>query len=173
MPAIDIDCFSLNFTKESHEFMNPWTGNLVCGPKILPMTLAQQKAAIALVESYGPILHEETGQLFFSVKDGGQVYVDAALGEQPGPVHLKIAVTPKPTLGIAQFVFDFAVASEMALMLENVSTTICVAATPVDHIPAEWPAAKMCQSPEMVRPLLEESFQTHVRTLERLKKQWS
>ncbi len=86
MPAIDIDCYSLNFTKETHEFFDPLTQKQIRGPKILPMSREQQNAALALVDSYGAELDVETEQLRISIHDAW-VYIDDGLRVDNEVVH--------------------------------------------------------------------------------------
>jgi len=71
-----------------------------------------------IVESHNPVLHQETGQLYLRMSDGGQLYVDSAIQQIPGPVHFKMAMRSHATPLLAQFVFDFAVASQLAIVLD-------------------------------------------------------
>src|SRR5260370_20576338 len=172
MPAIGIDCASLNFTKKSHWIKNVWTGKRARVPKLLPLTTSQRAAAVQLIQSYQPVLHSATEQLSFVVPDGGHVYIDAEICARSRPLHLKIVLRPHATPDLGRFVFDFAEASQMALTLENIYVTIAVPATPVERIPCDWPGPKICRSPRDVRALLDRSFRSHTRLLRKLRKQW-
>jgi hypothetical protein len=85
---------------------------------------------------------------------------------------LNIALRPRATLDLGRFVFDFAAATQMALILENISVTIAVHSTPVERIPCDWPRPQMCGSAKEVRALLDQSFRSQTRLLHKLRKQW-
>jgi hypothetical protein len=174
MSMVGIDCYSLNFTKDVHEFVNPLTGRRIRNKLLMPLTPAQRTATLALLATYNPVLHvcEDGRQLYIPLADGGSVYIDAEILKKRGPVHFRIGLRPKATAEMARFVFSFAMASEMALILQALPVTITVASTPIDRLPADWPPPKICEAPKDVLILLKRSFRSAARQLARLRKLW-
>jgi hypothetical protein len=102
MSCIDVNCYSLTFTQELHEFRHAVTGDTVRGPMLLPITSAQRSAALKFVQSYEHVVHEETRQICIELTDGGRIYVDSDLIDEPELLYLQIALDPEATHGIAE-----------------------------------------------------------------------
>src|SRR5262245_21050190 len=70
--SIDIDCYSLNFTKRVREIKTFFTGEVGRRQLILPMTSVRQGAIIRFVESYEPVGHDEAGPIVHVSSGGGR-----------------------------------------------------------------------------------------------------
>ena len=164
--AIDIDCFSSNFTKDLHEFFNPFENAHVCQPKLLPINREQRDAAWAILNRLRPERHVDTAQLCVSIKST-YVYVDSALCDDPEVVHFKLTLSSEHNEESVAVVFDILVAAQLLFELPTTRVFCTVPSTPTEHLPADWRSARLCKSPNELQELLNAEVQAHAESLAR------
>ena len=166
--AIEIDCFSSNFTKDLHEFFCPIENALVCRPKLLPVTEEQRDSALTILNRLRPERHVDTAQLCVSIKST-YVYVDSALCDDPQVVHFKLTLSPEHSEESVAVVFDILVAAQLLFELPSIHAFCTVHSTPTENLPADWRSARLCKSPSELQVLLNAEVQAHAESLDRFR----
>jgi hypothetical protein len=166
--AIDIDCFSSNFTTDLHEFFCLIENAHVCRPKLLPIKRKQRDAALAILNRLRPERHVDTAQLCVSIKST-YVYVDSALCDDPEVVHFKLTLSSEHNEESVAVVFDILVAAQLLFELPSSHAFCTVPSTPIENLPADWRSARLCQSPNELQELLNAEVKAHAESLERFR----